>query len=119
MINNSSFDINNYKRVAIRKTLRRNQTPQEIILWSKLRNNQTGYKFRRQVSIGKYVVDFYCTEKKLVIEIDGIQHDDAKEYDEIRTHYLKTQGIDVLRFWNNERNTIIEGVMVKILNTLQ
>jgi len=54
-----------------RKQLRKSATPQEIILWSKIRRKQLNYKFRRQHSIGKYIVDFYCPKKKLIIELDG------------------------------------------------
>ena len=111
--------INNPKNLSIRRNLRRTQTPQEIILWSKLRSRGTGYKWKRQVSIGKYIIDFYCPEKRLAVEIDGIQHDDNKEYDVERTEYLKTQGITVLRFWNNEVNTNIEGVLLMIMKIIE
>ncbi len=102
----------------MRKKLRRNQTPQETILWSRLRNNQTGYKWRRQVSMGKYVADFYCSEKKIIVEIDGSQHMSAQEYDTERDLYLKSLGCTVLRFWNNEINTNIEGVLMMIMKKL-
>ena len=93
-------------------------TPQEIILWSRLRRNQImGYKFRRQHSIGNYIVDFYCPEKKLIIEIDGLQHKREKDlrYDAKRTGYFNSLGIKVLRFWNNEVLTNLEGVLDTIL----
>ena len=111
--------INNFQRKDIRKELRKNQTPQEIILWSKLRNNQTGNKWKRQVSIGPYIADFYCWKKLLVIEIDGSQHLDNKEYDKDREKYFINLGIKTLRFWNNEVNTNIEGVMKKIMTILE
>jgi very-short-patch-repair endonuclease len=95
--------------------LRKNQTPQEIILWSKLRLSQLGFKFRRQHSIGGYVVDFYCPEKKLVIEVDGSQHVENQEYDNKRTEYFSILNIKVLRFWNNDINTNINGVIEKII----
>ena len=110
--------INNFQRKEVRKVLRRNPTPQEIILWSKLRNNQTGYKWKRQVSIGPYIADFYCWKKLLVIEVDGSQHSNNKEYDKEREKYFDTLEIKTLRFWNNEINTNIEGVMTKILKYL-
>src|SRR3989338_2010352 len=94
-----------------RKTLRRDSTPQETLLWSRIRNNQLGYKFRRQHHIGPYIADFYCHEKKLVIELDGSQHMDAKEYDKKRAQYFEAFGFKILRFWNNEVNTNIEGVL--------
>ncbi len=97
-----------------RKNLRQNSTPQEVILWSKLRGSGLGFKFRRQHSIGSFIVDFYCSEKKLIIEIDGSQHVDNKRYDEERSKYLEGMGYKVVRFWNNEINTNIEGVIMKI-----
>jgi len=68
-----------------RKDLRNNSTPQEDILWSKLKHSQLGFKFRRQHSIGGYIVDFYCPSKKLVIEIDGPAHllKENREYDKV------------------------------------
>lgn len=96
-----------------RKSLRNSATPQEVVLWSRLRNYQTGFKFRRQHSIGSYIIDFYCPEKKLAIEIDGSQHI-SSEPDLERTKFLNTQGIQVLRFWNNEVNINIDGVVMKI-----
>ncbi len=102
-----------------RKILRKDSTPQEILLWSRLRNNQLGCKFRRQHHLGPYIADFYCHEKKIVIEIDGSQHMDAKEYDERRDQYFETFGFKVLRFWNNEINSNLEGVLLKIISKLK
>jgi very-short-patch-repair endonuclease len=103
-----------------RQRLRNNLTPQEIILWSKLRRNQMGCKFRRQHSIGNYIVDFYCPEKKIIIELDGCQHKREKDtkYDAKRTEYFNSLGIKVLRFWNNEVNESLEGVILKIEENL-
>ncbi|MDO8686837.1 MAG: endonuclease domain-containing protein [Candidatus Berkelbacteria bacterium] len=100
-----------------RKELRNKSTPQETLLWSKLKNSQTGFKFRRQHSIGGYIVDFYCPSKRLVIEIDGSQHfeKDNQEYDEIRTKFFEGLDIEVLRFTNAEINTNIDGVVQKIM----
>ena len=111
--------INNFQRKEIRKELRKNQTPQEIILWSKLRDNQTEYKWKRQVSIGPYIADFYCWKKLLVIELDGSQHLDNKEYDKDREKYFLNLGIKTLRFWNNEINTNIDGVLKIITEKLE
>jgi very-short-patch-repair endonuclease len=111
--------INNFQRKDIRKELRKNQTPQEIILWSKLRNNQTEYKWKRQVSIGPYVTDFYCWKKLLVIEIDGSQHLDNQEYDKEREKYFLDLGIKTIRFWNNEINTNIDEVLKIIMEKLE
>jgi very-short-patch-repair endonuclease len=87
-------------------------------MWSRLRMNQLGFKFRRQHSIGRYIVDFYCPEKKLAIELDGSQHLDDEKYDNKRTDYLNALGIAVLRFGDNEVNTNMEGVLLKIITTL-
>jgi very-short-patch-repair endonuclease len=111
--------INNFQRKGVRKELRKNQTPQEIILWSKLRNNQTNQKWKRQVSIGPYIADFYCSKKLLVIEIDGSQHLENKEYDKDREQYFLNLGIRTIRFWNNEINTNIDGVLKMIMKKLE
>lgn len=109
---------NKSKNLGKRISLRQTQTPQEIILWSKLRNNQLGFKFKRQYSVGPYVLDFYCSSKKLAIEIDGSQHLENKEYDRQRSDYLSVFNIKVIRFWNNEININIDGVVLKILTEL-
>lgn len=87
------------------RELRHRETEAEEKLWSLLRNRQLrGKKFRRQHSIANYVVDFYCNESKLAIELDGNFHKEAetKEYDHSRTVLLSEIGISVLRFWNEE-----------------
>jgi precorrin-2 dehydrogenase/sirohydrochlorin ferrochelatase len=83
------------------KELRRNATDAESLIWLLLRNKQLGHKFRRQHPIGKYIVDFVCLKQKVIIEIDGSQHQDNTA-DQKRTHYLKSQGFRVIRFWNNQ-----------------
>ncbi len=100
--------------------LRGKQTPQEILLWSRLRREQLGWKFRRQHSIGGYIVDFYCPVKKLVIEIDGSQHfkKEAEGYDKVRTDYFKGLNIKVIRFTNAEINTNINSVVENIISEL-
>jgi len=100
--------------------LRRNSTPQEIILWSQSKSKQLGYKFRRQYSIGNYIVDFYCPEKNLIIEVDGWQHrkEVCGDYDIKRTRFLNSLGLEVLRFWNDEINRNLDGVISKIVSCL-
>lgn len=92
---------NHPKLKSHRKDLRKNATDVEVELWKKLKSSQLGYKFRRQASIGPYVVDFYCPKKRLVIELDGSQHNDpeTKKYDQYRNEYLESLDIVVLRFW--------------------
>ena len=74
----------------VRINLRKEITPQEKILWQKLRNSSLGYRFRRQHSIGNFIADFYCATKKLAIELDGSQHLDNTEYDQERTNYFES-----------------------------
>jgi len=97
-----------------RKELRKSLTPQEYKLWFYFKNKKFGVKFRRQHGIGPYIVDFYCKEKNLVIEIDGIQHNKAYDYDKERENFMEILGIKTLRFWNNEIDTNIEKVLIKI-----
>ena len=95
------------------RILRHNSTSEERKLWSRLRAKRFGLKFRRQVPIGKYVVDFACLEKKLIIEVDGFQHAE-NEQDKIRTAYLEKCGYCVIRFWNKEINQNLEMCLKKI-----
>ena len=104
-----------------RKKLRSLPTKAEYVLWQELRKEKTGFRFRRQVSIGAFIVDFYCHELKLIIEIDGPIHENQKEYDYIRENYLKNSGYKVIRFTNEEvlfyrENTILK--IKEICNTL-
>lgn len=109
------YQVFNQKATAqFRKTLRSKATPQEVVLWSRLRRNSLGVKFRRQHAIGDYIVDFYCAEKKLAVEIDGWQHQVVQDYDAQRTAFFARLGIKVVRFWNNEVNDNLEGVLLKI-----
>jgi len=94
-------------------------TEPEVVLWNYLKDKQLGYKFRRQTSVGKYIVDFYCPIKKLVIEIDGIQHLENEKYDNIRTQYLNSLDIKVLRIWNGELYENINGVIEEIIQELK
>jgi len=104
----------------IAQKLRSQPTDAEAKLWYLLQSrNLRGYKFRRQHSIGRYVVDFYCPERKLIIEIDGGQHADQVEQDESRTADLNRMGYLVLRFWNNEVLGQTEAVAQVIMNNLE
>ena len=111
-----------YNRIEFwdrRKSLRNFPTVHEIILWKYLRRDNLGYKFRRQQSIGPYIVDFLCRKKQLIIEIDGNQHNENWKYDQERTSYLNSLGYEVLRFWNNDVENNLETVVNKILATLK
>jgi methylmalonyl-CoA mutase len=99
---------------------RKNQTEAERILWQQLRNNQTGYKIRRQHAIDGYIADFVCIPKGLVIEIDGGYHEVAKEQDEVRTAILNNEGFKVIRFTNdeviNDTQRVIENIKETLIN---
>ncbi len=106
---------------TVRRGLRKNQTDAERILWNALRNRQLyGMKFRRQYSIGNYILDFYSPEYKLGIEADGGQHyvNDVKKQDESRTKELAKIGVQILRFSNIDILNNIEGVCEAIEKTL-
>jgi very-short-patch-repair endonuclease len=104
------------KPLARSRALRRDSTKAEKLLWSILRNrNLEGRKFRRQVTIDSYVVDFLCFAARLIIELDGEQHANAlKRYDDVRTRELVAHGYRVLRFWNSEVLQESEGVIQEI-----
>jgi len=102
------------------RRLRNQTTDAERHLWRHLRSRQLGgYRFRRQVPIGRYVADFACLEKKLVLELDGGQHQDRRPQDARRDREIELEGYRVLRFWDHDvlRNT--EGVLIEILRALE
>jgi very-short-patch-repair endonuclease len=102
------------------RKLRREQTDAEGKLWYLLRNRRlAGYKFKRQFPIGPYIADFACLELKLIVEADGGQHADQKAYDEKRTEWLESRGWRVLRYWNNDILTNIEGVSETLLEAIR
>ena len=110
------------KNIKNCRSLRRNQTDAERKLWSKLRNRQLfDIKFRRQFSMGNYVLDFYSPEYKLAIEADGGQHyeDIGRKKDEIRTRELSELGIEIIRFSDIDILNNIEGVCVIIQNVIE
>jgi very-short-patch-repair endonuclease len=105
------------KPTDLARELRSRQTDAEMKLWINLRAKRfKGVKFRRQQSIGNYIADFICFKEKLVIEVDGSQHNQSPgiEQDRQRTQYLVSKGFQVLRFWDNDVLQNIEGVMFKI-----
>ncbi len=102
------------------RELRQRSTDSERRLWHWLRNRQIdGVKFRRQVPIGNYVVDFVAADRRLIVEIDGGQHVLQEEYDRRRTSWLEEQGYRVIRFWSNEVLTNTEGVIEAISTALK
>jgi len=102
------------------RDLRQSQTDAERKLWWRLRDRRlTEFKFRRQHPIDPYITDFCCTEAKLVVELDGGQHSVQRNSDAERTALLERQGYRVLRFWDNEVLTDIEGVLQRLLEVLK
>lgn len=102
------------------RSLRRSRTEAEQKLWSQLRNQRLGVKFRRQQSIGPFIVDFCCPEKWLVVEIDGGQHNDdaARRADASRSRYIEQQGNKIIRFWNDEVLKETDAVLLRIPDLL-
>ncbi len=99
----------------IAKELRKNMTPAEKLLWNELRNRKVeNCKFRRQHPIDIFIADFYCHEKKTVVEVDGEIHNNQKEYDIGRTAEIESFGIMVIRFTNHEIETNIKLAIEKI-----
>jgi HrpA-like RNA helicase len=108
--------------LSLARNLRRNATDAELLMWQLLRRNQLlGFGFRRQHPIGRYVLDFYCHQARLGVEMDGGQHNDEERRlnDDARTAFWREQGITVLRFWNNEVLQNTEGVLQTIYDWLK
>lgn len=103
------------------RTLRRTMTDAEKLLWQGLRAEQFGVKFRKQHPIGNYIADFACLNPRIIIELDGGQHNEEKNTrrDDERTRFLELQGFKVLRFWNNEVMKNLGGVLEKIYAEIQ
>ncbi|MGA9397495.1 MAG: endonuclease domain-containing protein [Anaerolineaceae bacterium] len=98
------------------RKMRKDAPDAESYLWQLLRDRRfAGYKFRRQHPVGRYILDFYCEQAKLAIELDGGQHQAQIIYDEKRTAQLNQAGIRVIRFWDNEVLTLPEQVLEDIL----
>ena len=115
--NNNKKIFNKKELKPRRKELRNNSTYAEVYFWQQVKGRQLeGRKFRRQTSIGPFVVDFYCPEEKLVVELDGEVHfnEEAIKYDKERTEYIETLGLRVIRFENNEVLKNTEFVLNKI-----
>ena len=108
------------RTVAYARDLRRSQTDAEIVLWRRLRSSQLGAKFRRQHSVDSFILDFYCAEALLAVELDGGQHADLDRarYDRSRSDRLQSLGVRVLRFWNTDVLQNIDGVLETIRTAL-
>jgi len=110
----------NSKLTPYAQKLRKNMTPEERKLWYEYLNTYP-YRFRRQITIGIYILDFYCAEAKLAIEIDGAQHylPQGKQHDLCRTNYLNENGIKVLRFTNHDVMENLQGICTMIDKTVK
>jgi very-short-patch-repair endonuclease len=101
------------------RSLRREMTDSERKLWSGLRGEQLGFKFRRQHPLGNYIADFACLNPKLIVELDGSQHADQRHYDARRDAFFRTEGFAVLRFATNEPLINLDGVLTVVLEQLK
>ena len=108
------FIYNDPKLKSRRKELRHGETNEEKLLWASLRRKKLGFKFTRQYSVGPFILDFYCVEKRIAIELDGFQHLENKDYDKERDEYLLLNDIKVLRFWNREISANMDKVLERI-----
>lgn len=96
---------------------RQDATDVERILWGHLRAHRlNGLKFKRQVPVGNYIVDFLCYQKKVIVELDGGQHLEQARYDQKRTLFLERSGFQIIRFWNHDVWQHLETVLNKILH---
>jgi very-short-patch-repair endonuclease len=104
-------------QVARARQLRRRQTDAESLLWRRLRRRETGLKFRRQHPVAGFIADFYCDEARLVVELDGGGHAEARtaDYDASRTAEFQRFGVTVLRFWNTDVLGNVDGVVEAIV----
>ena len=109
----------NPKTMNMAGKLRKESTPAERKLWSRIRNDQLGVTFRRQHAVGSYIPDFCCPKSKLIIELDGSQHLEQAEYDQKRTNFLESLGYKVICFWNNDVMNRIEEVLLTITYALE
>jgi very-short-patch-repair endonuclease len=102
------------------RALRRDDTAAEARLWSALRDRRLGgWKWRRQVPKGPFIVDFYCAQASLVVELDGGGHSETLEHDARRTASLAALGLRVIRFWNHQVRESLDGVCLSILNACE
>jgi len=104
------------------RTLRKNMTDSERLLWSRIRRKQLkGYQFYRQKVIGNYIVDFYCPAAKIIVEVDGSQHseENQRKGDKKRDAYLSELGFQVIRFWSWEVMKNIDEIVDELWNRLR
>jgi very-short-patch-repair endonuclease len=115
MVKNKTIKYNPKLKEAARQ-LRKNSTLSEILLWQKIKGKTLGYEFHRQVPIDEFIVDFYCHELKLVIEIDGYTHNYKFEYDSFRQKQLENFGLKIIRFDDIEIKKSMNDVLRALEN---
>lgn len=102
------------------REMRKEAAPAKKILWACLRNRQLGgFKFRRQHSVGWCIIDFYCAERNLGVELDGDSHSERVQYDERRTEELTRQGISIVRYVNTDVFDALDAVLEELLERLE
>ncbi len=101
------------------RKLRKEGTLAEVLLWDQLKSKKLGYKFTRQKPIDEYIVDFYCQELQLIIEIDGIKHNDKAEYDKERQNKLESIGLTVKRILDEDVRNDLDSVIRMLLNWIE
>ena len=110
----------NPKLKALSRELRKKGTLSEVLLWNTLKGKKIkGYQFIRQKPIGDYIVDFFCSKLKLVIEVDGISHNDKSESDQIRQQKLESLGLSILRFYEWDVKKDMRAVVQVIENWIE
>ena len=104
-----------WRMQLIARELRRSSTPSEAVLWEAIRHKRLdGRKFRRQVAVGAFVVDFYCASERLIVEVDGRIHEQQRDADTIRQELLESLGLRVLRLTNDEVEQDLPAALAKI-----
>ena len=103
---------------SLSRTNRKAGNLSEVLLWQELQKSKLGVRFTRQKTIGNYIADFYCREKKMVIEIDGWSHDDKYEYDKERDEYMKSLGIHVLRISDKDVKQDMSNILIWIKHNI-
>jgi len=112
--------MDNTTKTKLARKFRRTQSNSEAIFWREVRGRLlAGFKFRRQVPIDNYIVDFVCESAKLIVELDGHQHADTEDADLRRTEVLESNGYCVVRFWNDDVYDNLDGVMSEVLRELE
>lgn len=120
ILTHMTYLYNNNQQKDLRQKLRKSLGLPEVIVWNEIKSSKLGKKFRRQYGVGNYVLDFYCSELRLGIELDGSTHDNLETYekDQNRQEFIQEQGIKVIRFQNKDVLNNLDGVIEEIKKNL-